>query len=123
VIDWNKVVELFEAEQALGKGVGCAHAALSCSLDGWGRFFSSLIGVSIFMKTFPASAAGSRHTREGGCPGETLTGRRCRLPIPSCARGALDARLRGHDESYLSEIAMPVSGQVLDLSTLEQNAL
>ncbi|WP_238947506.1 hypothetical protein, partial [Vandammella animalimorsus] len=44
VIDWNKVVELFEAEQALGKGVGCAHAALSCSLDGWGRFFSSLLG-------------------------------------------------------------------------------
>lgn len=47
VIDWHKVVQLLDAEQALGKGVGCAHAALSCGLAGWGRFFSSLLSGKI----------------------------------------------------------------------------
>ncbi|WP_238947580.1 hypothetical protein, partial [Vandammella animalimorsus] len=62
VIDWNKVVELFEAEQALGKGVGCAHAALSCSLDGWGRFFSSLIGVSLPAADGPSTVSATCHS-------------------------------------------------------------
>ncbi|WP_144011843.1 hypothetical protein [Vandammella animalimorsus] len=78
------------------------------------------------MKTFPASAAGSRHTRESGCPVATRTGAARALPFAnllSCAMGWRWMPAFAGMTSATFEMAMPVNGQALDLSTFEQNTL
>ncbi|WP_147473742.1 hypothetical protein [Allofranklinella schreckenbergeri] len=78
------------------------------------------------MKTFPASAAfsRSRHTREGGCPVATLTG--AALPFanpPLVRKGWRWMPAFAGMTRAICEMALPGSGQLLNLSTFEQNTL